>query len=102
MVAIPCLAQEIEPDGIFSFNRTLWLIVVAFGGGYQNYIGFYEGDVYSRNSGLLTDLCSMLEGGAFVDLLVVSFFKVTSSEALTDTAYGIMQPFRNRYGVNNY
>ena len=59
MIATPCFAQEIEPDGLFSLDGTLWKFFrpeIQFGTTYgQPYfyigvnsgeVGFYQGSVY--------------------------------------------------------
>jgi len=44
MALTPCLAQELEPDGIFSLDGTLWL---RLGSNESNHkMGFYDGEIY--------------------------------------------------------
>ena len=61
MIATPCFAQDVEPDGIFSVDGTLWtLCSVVFSYILPPYAdrfcldyGFYQGKVYAcRNAGL--------------------------------------------------
>jgi hypothetical protein len=90
LIITPCFAQEVETDGLFSLNRTLWLLV-AFGGGNQINYGFYEGDVYIRELGYpAVNICSLLENSSYLDLLAVSFFKIDYSSS--GAQYGIMYP----------
>jgi len=90
LVATPCFAQEIEPEGLFSLNRTLWWLV-AFGGGNLVHYGFYDGGVYIQEFGYPgINRCTLLENSSYLDLLVVSFFKVDYSES--GAVYGIMSP----------
>ena len=91
IVTTPCFAQEVEPDGIFSLNRTLWLLV-AFGGGNQINYGFYQGDVYIQEFGYPDiDKCTLLEDSSYLDLLAVSFFKI-DYYSVSRAEYGIMYP----------
>jgi hypothetical protein len=73
MIATPCLAQEVEPEGLFSLNGTLWnicsiaffpepimppFVEIACG----EEMGFYQGKAYN----------SSLDSGYYIDLGVVS------------------------------
>ena len=54
LVSVPCAAQEIEPDGLFSIEGTKWLIMSVGVGNYgfevdDYYFGFYEGKFYSSS-----------------------------------------------------
>jgi len=92
MVSAPCLAQEVEPEGIFSLHGTEWWWVPLGGGGGNFYsFCFYKGDVYERvfNNYAGIDNCYLLEDSFYLNLLTVSFFKVASAWYI---AYGIMQP----------
>ena len=81
LVTTPCFAQEIEPDGLFSLDGTLWRFFrpeIHFGTSYgQPYfdmvvrnreVGFYQRSVYlcSENS------CGSL--GPYIDTPVISTF----------------------------
>ena len=90
LVTTPCLAQEIEPDGLFSLHGTRW---AGCGISFYTfppfvylpclYMGFYEGEVYSLSN-----------NASYVDLLVVSL--VYDIEFAIDEGWqiflGIMQP----------
>ena len=45
MIATPCFAQEIEPDGYLTLEGTLWLALDR--DEYDNYIGFDKGEIYT-------------------------------------------------------
>ena len=49
MLATPCTA-DVEPAGIFSLHGMDWVVLMGGGGNFYSY-GFYEGDVYLRESG---------------------------------------------------
>ena len=84
MLATPCFAQEVEPEGLFSLEGTLWEVCgIIFASippffigprcgqwaGTQQY-GFYQGKIYS-----CTYMCTALTSkiSSYTDLLVVSF-----------------------------
>jgi hypothetical protein len=55
MIAIPCFAQEVEPEGIFSVDGTLWRLCKVslwlfqppfFSMNCDEEIGFYQGNVF--------------------------------------------------------
>ena len=52
MIATPCLAQEVETDGIFSIEGTWWegedMALFYSHPGLE--IGFFEGDAYGNNA----------------------------------------------------
>jgi len=95
LVATPCFAQEIEPDGMFSLHGTLWK-----GYGLSFYIkiepfvfpdlesmyglAFYKGDVYGGVS----------NNASYIDLLVVSicYDIVFIKDKAWRIFLGIMQP----------
>ena len=101
MVSTPCLAQEVEPDGIFSIGGTLWEATYIFPpeywGGHMSEIGFYKGEVYGL-------------GGLFsfyVNLGIASFFMVGMHEWYGRGIYfGLMQPIgigvMTFTGISNY
>ena len=77
MVATPCLA-EVEPEGIFSIEGTLWRVCgIVFatvppfiGGSCDLIIGFYQGTVYSCDE--YGGRCHPYPDYAYIDLLLVS------------------------------
>lgn len=85
LVSTPCLAQEVETDGLFSIEETLW----RFGTGIAFYtrfpffqitnsnseLGFHQGTVY-RCSG---DDCNVVSRTSYINspvLSIVYFFNV--------------------------
>ena len=78
VVTTPCLAQEVEPEGIFSLHGTRWEGILGFIG-----YGFYDGEVYPKPK----------TGFAYyVDLGIVSFFFRSNLYSLNTVEFGIMQP----------
>jgi len=92
MIATPCFAQEVETDGIFSLDGTLWRITGQMGRqGY--YYGFNQGNVYYLEG----SECWKEEVGFFVDSFLTSIFMTYSSRELegktyVDIKYGNMLP----------
>jgi hypothetical protein len=99
MVAAPCLAQEVEPEGIFSIGGTAWqalpigLKVFPLPWIEPNFdlkFGFYCGEVYP-------DLLPV-DKSFYMDMLVFSIFAAGYSTSnnlgpVTTSAYfGILQP----------
>ena len=101
----PCLAQEVETDGLFSIEGTRWRscgisssIQFGLGGsgsGFNFNIGcsgnsywFHEGKVYSCNS---SDYCSSLPASSYIDTPLVSIAYIGQS-FLQDLYLFIMQP----------
>ena len=99
MIGTPCLAQEIEPEGIFSIEETVWQALpiawqifplpwIEFN--YDLAFGFYGGEVYP-------DL-QPVDQSFYRDLLVYSIFGTAYSMSnnlgpVTTSAYfGILQP----------
>ena len=78
MVATPCFAQEVEPEGIFTIGGTIWQTIemceISLFPFEINFpieaevssIGFYGGEVYSDWSSL---------GCFYIDMLVCSVFR---------------------------
>jgi len=95
----PCLAQEIEPEGMFSIEGTLWLqyeIIFfpfppfVFVGSED--IGFYKGKVYGYEG--YGDYYFPIEESSYIDLLMVSIaysIRGILSEA-GSISLAIMQP----------
>jgi hypothetical protein len=94
MLATPCLAQEIEPEGIFSLHGTQWqalpmavqilpfpsLVPLS-----RSVFSFYGGEEYPEGSGY----------GYYIDMLVCSIFKSSHRkfEGGSYTKwYGVLQP----------
>ena len=90
MIATPCLAQEVEPDGLFSIEGTEWR-GVGFPLGIQMALRFYEGNIYLNLGVPWSPSVILTLDGTYLDLLVVSFFEGTSSSGRT-TVFGMMQP----------
>ena len=88
LVATPCLAQEVEPDGLFSIENTKWW-QVGIGGGNLINLGFSGGDLYILESGRGFEECLLVEGSTYLNLLAISFFYALGDEY---TFFGIMQP----------
>ena len=99
MITIPCLAQEVEPEGIFSIEETVWqelpialqiFPVPWIGPNYDLEFGFYGGEVYP-------DL-QPVDKSFYMDMLVFSIFAAGYSMShnlgpVTTSAYfGILQP----------
>ena len=91
MIATPCIAQEIEPEGMFSIEGTLWTTCgipffttppfVWLPKCYN--MGFYEGAVYGLS-----------DNASSIDLLVASIVtdSYTSESGDWDIFLGIMKP----------
>ena len=100
--ATPCLAQEVEPDGLFSIEGTRWrtcgisasIQLLGFQGFNFNIgcsgtrYGFYEGKVYSCNA---LNFCLPQEPSAYIDTPLVSIAYIGQS-FLQDLYLFIMQP----------
>ena len=92
MITTPCFALEVETDGIFSLDGTLWRITGQIGRqGY--YYGFNQGNVYYLEG----SECWKEEVGFYVDSLLTSIFMTYSSRELdgktyVDVKYGNMLP----------
>jgi hypothetical protein len=80
MVVTPCFAQEVETDGLFSIDGTLWNIFrieisitekkpyLSLPEFHSNKIGFYQNKVYTCNE----NWCSHDQHMAYIDTPVVS------------------------------
>jgi hypothetical protein len=98
MVATPCFAQEIEPEGIFSLHGTKWQelpigLQIFPPGRYptdEERYGFYRGTVY------LTEFNYPGDISFYIDLLVCSVFIFRPHYGIgggwRDTRFGILQP----------
>ena len=77
MIATPCFAQEVEPEGLFSVNGTLWgsceigfVSILPFVGIHCGVLcGFYQGTVYLCIDNQCTPLTYT---SSYIDLGVVS------------------------------
>ena len=89
ILATSCFAQEVESDGLFSIEGTLWEFTIVISPPNlprMGEIGFYKGKVY------IGDI--PLEGVPFsfyVDLGIASFFMGIDMDVST-MFFGIMQP----------
>lgn len=97
MLATPCFAQEVEPDGMFSIEGTSWIIAsLSSQVGYCVpfcRLGFYARDIYMENESEPFDI------GVYFDLPLVSpFAGIFFLENLTVITLGAMQP-SVEYGV---
>ena len=80
LLATPCLAQEIEPRGLFSIENTVWSSFPPDG----NFLGFVGERVYSCKVAIpiVKDylgqnyICSENSYGAYIDSLPVSTFGI--------------------------
>ena len=94
ITAIPCLAQEIEPEGIFSIEGTLWLGLEFFhplSGPLQ--ISFFEGDVYLDNG--------FFPSAFYFDTPLFSyFFASVRDESFSAYIFGVLFPlWKYGYGL---
>jgi hypothetical protein len=97
MIATPCFAQEVEPEGIFSIEGTLWqtlptgvqilpspsLVSLDWG------LGFYKGEVYALGG------YWRLDDSLYIDMLVCSAFWARGGNSITAPSVmysGILQP----------
>ena len=99
LITTPCLAQEIEPEGLFSIEGTqwqslpIWIQILPFPWLqiYEFSIGFYGGKIYRYpSSGFIYE-------SFYLDMLVASIFRYKESDhsffAYYDgTHFGILQP----------
>jgi len=80
MVATPCLAQDIEPEGIFSIEGTAWGVLILFPlplPPMGNMYAFYNHKVYFYRAGspsVPNPGWNMYQSSFFVDMFVASFF----------------------------
>jgi hypothetical protein len=103
--ATPCFAQEVEADGIFSIDGTLWnvfkiKIEIGILNGkpylpppeyYSDSMGFYQGTVHSCNE----IECQLRNDMSYIDTLVVS---IAYNNRDDDSLY-VMQPSGIGIGV---
>ena len=85
MVYAPCLAQEVETDGIFSIEGTQWEAIYIFPLIYwmnTDHIGFYGGRVYWEDP----KFWEQLPNSFYVNALVASF----STAIMGDSEYFIV------------
>jgi hypothetical protein len=57
MIATPCFAQEVETDGLFSIEGTLWSLAKT-----ESYYGFSDGTVY-----FCGNVCLALTASSYID-----------------------------------
>ena len=78
MVSLPCLAQEIEPEGLFSINGTIWNM--CYLGLFLppislerdcDFLLFYQGKMYRCDDASGT-YCRIKDNSFYIDLGVVS------------------------------
>jgi hypothetical protein len=95
MVATPCLAQEVEPAGIFSIRGTVWQAVTSnlilpitdTNSSPDRALSFYNGRVYNNIDGLITP-------AFYLNMLGVSVYFIGYAQfpILYATEIGIMFP----------
>ena len=104
MIKTPCLAQKLEPEGMFSINETVWILhTVGFEGTpmkfYRGsaYMGFKEGKVYWCWQGPTDFRCYYDESFCgYIDSPLVSITDSMDFDFWPDSWYYqtyIMQPF---------
>ena len=97
MVAIPSLAQEVEPDGLFSINGTLWSYDESYfgvgGGGLyfiRYYLGFHDGTVYYSAGPMgIPDDFLVSDEAIYLDFIAFSIFFMRRSTAFVG---GVLYP----------
>ena len=77
IVATPCFAQELDPDGIFSLHGTEWAFigitsVPPIFGVSENFIGFYNEKVYLKRHPVGPPLST--PNSFYMNFVVASFF----------------------------
>ena len=84
MVATPCLAQEVEPDGLFSLHGTKWVTMEVFmelpwiRASYDSfYLGFYNKQTYFSDDGIQWNDQGIYEWNSYVDLGLISFINLS-------------------------
>ena len=72
LIVTPCFAQEVEPDGLFSVERTKWLVtyIEPDKARFSHYCGFYGGKVYTESEGEWVKN----DDSFYIDLIAVCFF----------------------------
>ena len=109
--ATPCFAQEVEADGIFSIDGTLWNVFIVQieigvlnGKPYfpppeydSNSMGFYQGTVHSCNE----NECQLHNNMSYIDTPVVSiaYSNSISYNNRDDDSLYVMQPSGIGIGV---
>jgi hypothetical protein len=97
LVATPCFAQEVEPDGAFSIDGTEWSCMFItteppFIGTGDSCIGFYEGKVYGPATYPFSGL-QEIPSSFYINLGVVSFFMGHVAGNIGQVVFvGILQP----------
>ena len=94
IITTPCLAQEVEPEGMFSIEGTQWKILP----GLQIFpfpwiwtrgtdIGFWDGEVYAQAE------YPYYKGSFYVDMLGVSMFMYEGGGGpFVSIGFGVVQP----------
>lgn len=113
MVATPCFAQELEPEGIFSIEGTVWRATYIFpliDWMHFDDIGFYGGSVYWRDPKVWVQWPNSF----YVNALVASFstardpygFIISTCVmqplgigVITNIGYDSLQPFLFQIGI---
>jgi len=99
MIVTPCLAQEVEPEGIFSLHGTKWnslaaIVILPFPWLFSPYfsgytgLGFYDKEVYPS-------LSYDFVWSFYVDMIVASVFvyhKAVPRGSSEQIGFGFMQP----------
>ena len=96
MIATPCLAQEIEPEGIFSIEGTLWSItsigvsiLLPFVGIVNSNLGFYQGEAYRYST---DGYASRMGESFYIDYPVVSIAFFSYGSCGERYVLALMQP----------
>ena len=89
IIATPCFAQEIEPDGLFTIGDTKWLAINPFYPINLSYFGFHNGQVYLTDEN--DDGCAGMCCGScfYTDLMFAIFFNTNPCGAIIS---GIISP----------
>ena len=99
MIATPCFAQEVEPEGLFSVDGTLWIWCEVGFASYRPFfstnwreLGFYKGKVYDCNPpGFDNPNYSYVDSLVFSVAYGIDKYPTTGGAAV-DYFLAIMQP----------
>jgi hypothetical protein len=107
MIATPCLAQEIEPDGLLTIEKTYWesvldmmIFPIPHPGPPSEWVGFSGGVVYHSRF----PQGSVTMNSFYIDMVIASIFMYNATDNQdTETTWkevgiGILQPL-SRIGV---
>ena len=92
MVATPCFADKVEPDGLFRLEETLWEIDAGGDAEWEFLqIGFYQGSIYW----VRPDSCFFFGSSSYKDFLIFSIFEYFVDTPGEDyiKGNGILLPF---------